>query len=75
MIGLIVRVAGLSGTAIAGPLEDGHDSYDRGDLTVAMQLWRSLADQGHFGSPICIIICLGERHDGATLYGNPAEKG
>ena len=32
--------------AMAGPLEDAHAAYERGDYATAMSLWRPLADQG-----------------------------
>jgi TonB family protein len=37
---------GLSGSAMAGPMEDGQAAYNRGDYTTAQRLWRPLAEQG-----------------------------
>ena len=34
------------GGAAAGPYEDGHTAYLRGDFAAAIRLWRPLADQG-----------------------------
>ena len=36
--------------AMAGPLEDAHAAYERGDYATAMSLWRPLADQGDAGA-------------------------
>jgi TPR repeat protein len=36
----------LASPAMAGPLEDAHAAYERGDYATAMSLWRPLADQG-----------------------------
>jgi hypothetical protein len=37
----IMRVAN------AGPLEDGHTAYKRGDFATALSVWRPLAAQGN----------------------------
>jgi TPR repeat protein len=42
-----VLALALFGTAMAGPLEDGEVAYQRGDYTVALRLWRPLADGGN----------------------------
>jgi len=46
--GLVALVLSLSLAApvLAGPLEDGAAAYTRGDYATALQLFRSLADQG-----------------------------
>ena len=46
--GLVALVLSLSLAApvLAGPLEDGTAAYTRGDYATALQLFRSLADQG-----------------------------
>jgi uncharacterized protein len=36
----------LAQSAVAGQFEDGQAAYDRGEYTVALQLWKPLADQG-----------------------------
>ena len=43
---LIATFLALSGAAAAGPLEDAHAAYRRGDYATALQLWRPLANQG-----------------------------
>lgn len=35
------------GSAQAGPLEDGHAAYLRGDIDTALSLWTPLAEQGN----------------------------
>jgi TPR repeat protein len=36
-----------AGVALAGPLEDGHTAYLRGDIDTALSLWTPLAEQGN----------------------------
>jgi TPR repeat protein len=36
----------LTGGAAAGPFEEGADTFERGDYTTALRLWRLLAEQG-----------------------------
>jgi TPR repeat protein len=42
-----VLALALSGTAIAGPFEDGQVAYRRDDYAAALRLWGQLADQGN----------------------------
>jgi TPR repeat protein len=39
--------AGITGTAIAGPLEHAEAAYERGDYATALRMFRPLADQGN----------------------------
>jgi uncharacterized protein len=36
----------LTGTVVAGPLQDGMDAYSRGEYDQALRLWKPLADEG-----------------------------
>ena len=45
-LGIIIVALMLTGTAVAGPLEDAADAYEHGDYSTALTLWRPLADQG-----------------------------
>jgi uncharacterized protein len=42
-----LMVVAITGTAIAGPLEDAEAAYERGDYATAMRIFRPLADQGN----------------------------
>ncbi len=37
----------IAGATVAGPLEDADDAYKRGDYTIALPLYRALADHGN----------------------------
>jgi TPR repeat protein len=41
-----LMVAIITGTAIAGPLEDAEAAYERGDYATAMRIFRPLAEDG-----------------------------
>jgi len=46
---IAVLIAGgsvISGSVIAGPLEDGIAAAERGDYAAALRLWRPLAEEG-----------------------------
>ena len=43
----LLMLAAVAGVAVAGPLEDAKEAYDRGDFPTALRLFRSLADQGN----------------------------
>ena len=43
----------MTGTALAGPFEDGAAAYDRNDYATAARIWRPLAEQGN-AFPKCI---------------------
>ena len=45
---LIIALLSLSGSALAGPFEDGGAAYERQDYATALRLWWPLADQGNF---------------------------
>jgi TPR repeat protein len=51
--GVLVALA-LSGTAAAGPLEDGRAANDRGDYATALRFWRPLADQGDANAQLSV---------------------
>jgi len=42
----ILLFLSLSATVCAGPLEDGHDAYDRKEYTKAYDIWIKLANEG-----------------------------
>ena len=46
---LLVVLAALAGTAVAGPYEDGVSAYQRGDYAEAASWYRRVAEQGHAG--------------------------
>ena len=46
----VLLLAGLAGTAVAGPLEDAVSAYDRGDHTTALREFRVAAEQGYGGA-------------------------
>jgi TPR repeat protein len=41
------RAASFAGLVESDPVEKGRDAFSRGDFATALQLWRSLADQGN----------------------------
>ena len=42
-----LMLVAIAGAAIAGPLEDAEAAYDKDDYKTALQLFRSLSDQGN----------------------------
>src|SRR5882672_7437271 len=46
LLAAVFLVSGFALTGIAGPLEDADAAYERGDHEVALQSYRSLAEQG-----------------------------
>ena len=55
----------LTGGAAAGPFEEGADTFERGDYTTALRLWRPLADQGDVKAQTA--LSQGRRHDQTTV--------
>lgn len=47
---LLVLFVCAASPAVAGPFEDGHAAYVRGDYATALRLWRPLAAQGNPGA-------------------------
>jgi uncharacterized protein len=46
-VAALILVAGVAGSAAAGPWEDAAAAFQRGDYATAMRLWRPFADQGN----------------------------
>ena len=46
MLIVALLVSGAAVPAVAGPLEDGLEAYEKGDYATALRLWRPLAEQG-----------------------------
>ena len=45
---MVLLFVGLQAAIVfAEPFDDALSAYNRGDYTTALQIWRSLADQGH----------------------------
>ena len=47
MLIVVLLVSGAAVPAVAGPLEDGLEAYEKGDYATALRLWRPLAEQGN----------------------------
>jgi TPR repeat protein len=73
LLGALVAMLVVVGTAIAGPLEDAEVAYNSSDYTTAMRLYRSLADEGNAEAQVAIAIMYGRGEGVPQNYAEAAK--
>jgi len=57
---IVLFLALWTGTAQAGPFEDGVAATQRGDFATALRLWKPLAEQGHASAQYFLALMYGD---------------